>query len=101
QMESELNISVPKSKESKEASRSPGEIIINITEDGQYMVNQQKLRLNDLQAMLQQVSELFPNQPVIMRADDETFHKHVVEVLDACAKAEIWDISFATSTEGP
>ncbi len=96
QQESELSISVPKSAESTETVRSPGEIIVNISKDGSVIVNQRKLKTGDLETMLKKVSSLFPNQPVIIRADGQTYHKFVVNVLDACANANIWNISFST-----
>lgn len=99
QLESELNISIPKAKESKEAMRSPGEIIINVTKDGTVIVNQKKLSYDDLKTMLQKISTLFPSQPVIIRADENTFHKFVINILDACANADIWNISFSTMKE--
>jgi len=99
QLESELSITVPKAKESKEAVRSPGEIIINITKDGAVIVNQRRLEDSDLQEMLKRISALFPNQPVIIRADENTYHKFVINVLNACAGANIWNISFATTKE--
>ena len=99
QLESELSISVPKAKESKEAVRSPGEIIINITKDGRVVVNQRTLNHEELQNMLRRISTLFPNQPVIIRADEDTYHKFVINVLDACAGANIWNISFSTTKE--
>ena len=96
QMEYALSISVPKAKEAKDAARSPGEIIINVLKDGTVVVNQKKLTHEQLQEMLMKISSLFPNQPVIIRADKKTFHEHVVSVLDACASANIWNIAFAT-----
>ncbi len=99
QMEAELNISVPKAQASKDAVRSPGEIIININKQGDVIVNSQKLSQNALEAMLTKISGLFPNQPVIIRADEQTYHQYVVKVLDACAKADIWNISFSTNKE--
>lgn len=99
QQETELNISVPKAKESNEAVRSPGEIIINITKKGNVVVNQKTLSKAELDTMLKRVSSLFPDQPVIIRADQDTYHKNVVSVLDACAGADIWNISFATVTK--
>ena len=99
QIESELNISVPKSKESKETIRSPGEIIVNITKDGKVLVNQKKLNSKELEEMLMKISALFPDQPIIIRADEKTFHKHVINVLDACAHAEIWNISFSATRQ--
>lgn len=97
QMESELSISVPKAVEAKDSMRAPGEIIINITKSGDVIVNQQELSQIALEQMLGKVSTLFPNQPVIIRADEDVTHKHVIKVLDACAKSDIWNISFATT----
>lgn len=99
QLEAELNISIPKAKESKTDLRDPGEIIINVTKNGNVVVNQKQLSEIELGQMLQKVSALFPNQAVIIRADEETQHKHVIKVLDACAGANIWNIAFATIQE--
>ena len=99
QLESEINISVPKSTEAKEMSRAPGEVIINVTKDGEYFVNQQLLDHKGLEEMLARVARLFPDQPVIIRADEKTYHKYIVNVLDACTKANIWDVSFSTATD--
>lgn len=95
QMESELSISVPKAEEAKDKPRAPGEIIINIHRDGSVIVNQRKLDFVQLKKMLGEISSLFPNQPVIVRADEMTYHKHVIKVLDACASANIWNVAFS------
>jgi len=99
QLESELNISVPKAKESKDAVRSPGEVIVNIDKSGQVVVNGKKLNNQELKMMLAEVASLFPNQSVIIRADEKTYHKYVVSVLDACAAADIWNVAFSTIKE--
>ncbi|MBF0254729.1 MAG: biopolymer transporter ExbD [Candidatus Omnitrophica bacterium] len=96
QLENELSISVPKSTESKEAVRSPGEIIINIDQKGKVVVNQRSFAPEELEAMLQRITSLYPNQPVIIRADKKTYHESVVRVLDACAAANIWNVAFST-----
>jgi biopolymer transport protein ExbD len=100
QLESELNISVPKASQSTDAVRSAGEIIINVTDQGEIFVNNKPLSYEQLQSMLMEVSSLFPDQSIIIRADELAYHKHIVHVLDACAAANIWNISFATLNEG-
>lgn len=99
QMESELSISVPKAAQSQDSARTPGEIIINIDTAGKVVVNQKALGKNDLRDLLKRISGLYPNQAVIIRADKDTRHESVVDVLDACAAAGIWNISFSTLKE--
>ena len=99
QLEYSLNISVPKAVESKEAMRSPGEIVINVQKDGTVIVNDRRLDIHELTTMLRKISDLFSNQPVIIRADRKTYHESVIAVLDACAAANIWNISFSTIKE--
>ncbi|MFC1548761.1 ExbD/TolR family protein [Candidatus Omnitrophota bacterium] len=99
QLETEINISVPEAKESTDMRRAPGEIIINIRKDGKIVVNQRQLNHETLGRMLKRVSELYKGQPIIIRADKETYHKHVIGVLDICAGSGIWNVSFATMKE--
>ena len=99
QLETELSISVPKAEQSEEVTRSPGEIIINVDREGVVIVNQKTLSYEGLQKMLQRISTLYPNQSIIIRADKKTYHESVVQVLDACAAANIWNIAFSTLKE--
>lgn len=99
QLETEINISVPSASSSQDMTRMPGEIIINVTKGGEIIVNQKEFTLADLRHMLRRVSELYGGQPVIIRADKETYHADVIKVLDACAAANIWNVSFATMRE--
>ena len=96
QLESELSISVPEAKESKDTQRSPGEIIINVDKAGGVIVNQKRMDEKALRDLLMRIAKLYPNQSVIIRADARTYHESVVKVLDACAAANIWNISFST-----
>ena len=99
QLETEINIAVPSARESTDIRRTPGEVIINIRKDGTVIVNQRQLDYGNLEKMLIRVSELYKGQPVIIRADKETYHKDVIKVLDICAGANIWNVSFATMKE--
>jgi biopolymer transport protein ExbD len=97
--ESELNISVPQAKSSLETKMAAEEIVINIGKEGQVVVNQKPMSIDDLESLLKRTADLYPSQAVILRADQKTYHGHVVRVLDACAKAKIWNVSFATTKE--
>ena len=99
QMESEVNITVPKSTVAIDSSLSAGKMVINISRDGRFILNQQELDSAGLEAKLKKVAKLFPNQQVIIRADELAYHKYVVQALDACMRANITDVSFSTRKE--
>ena len=95
--ESELGISVPQASSAVEAKAVFQEIVINILRDGTNVINEKKLSPEQLEALLLKTAQIYPGQSVVVRADEKTYHEHVVRVLDACAKAKIWNISFATT----
>jgi len=96
QMEVQVNLTLPKSKTAIQSGQSAGKIVINITKDGRFIVNQKEYSNNSLAGMLEKVSRLFPNQQVIIRADELSYHKYVIQALDACGHANLSDVSFST-----
>jgi biopolymer transport protein ExbD len=95
--ETELDVKVPTAQTSQVSNRLPGEVIINIKENGTIIVNKQTLDEQGLRALLGKIVILFPGQPVLIRADKGTAFGHVIKVLDLCRQTDIWNISFATS----
>jgi biopolymer transport protein ExbD len=96
QWETEIDITLPTAKTGQTPQRLPGEIIINVLKDGTAVVNGKSLDDVSLGSMLHRLAELFPGQPVLLRADKATAYENVVKVLDLCRQADIWNISFAT-----
>jgi biopolymer transport protein ExbD len=96
QWETEIDIKLPTAQEGNVPARLPGEIIINIRQDGTVTVNRQELDSAQLSALLDRVAVLFQRQPVLIRADKATAYEHVIRVLDLCRRAKIGDVSFAT-----
>ena len=99
QWESEISISLPAASSSETPSRLPGEVILNVARDGSVTVNARKLTLNDLGERLRKVADFYPGQPVVIRADRETFYDSLVKVLDTCRVAGVWNFSLATVEE--
>lgn len=95
--ENEISVALPTAQTATTPQRLPGEIIINVIRDGSIVVNGRTLDEKALGSLLNRLAQLFPGQPVLIRADKSTAYEHVVHVLDHCRKAEIWNISFATS----
>ena len=100
QWETEIDIALPTAATGDMPQRLPGEVIINVLADGAAVVNGQTLDDAQLRAMMDRLVQLFPGQPVLLRADKTTAYEHVVRVLDTCRQADIWNISFATLAPG-
>ena len=99
QWESEIAIKLPSASTAEEPDRLPGEIIVNLVKDGKVTVNGTALSLNDLRMRLAKVAKFYPDQAVIIRADKEVRYERLVEVIDTCREANVWNFSFATSGE--
>ncbi|HAL91687.1 MAG TPA: biopolymer transporter ExbD [Verrucomicrobia bacterium] len=100
QWETEIDIALPTAATGGMPQRLPGEVIINVLADGTAVVNGQTMDNTRLRSMMDRLVELFPGQPVLLRADKATDYEHVVRVLDTCRQADIWNISFATLAPG-
>ena len=99
QWESEISISLPSASSAETPGRLPGEVILNVAKDGSVTVNAKKLALDDLGSRLRKVAEFYPGQPVVIRADRDTAYSSLVDVIDTCRNAGVWNFSLATVEE--
>jgi biopolymer transport protein ExbD len=99
QWETEIDITLPTAQTSEQPDRIPGEIIINIRDDGAVVVNQLEMDEAALDRLLNRIVEQFTDWAVLIRADEDTRYEDVIDVLDACRRADIWNVSFATTIE--
>lgn len=82
-------------------------MIINIAKDGHLSINQQTMTLEVLKTRLLRLGKNFPGQPVVLRADRDTRYEDLMNVVDTCRQANIWNFSMATieakssSTDNP
>lgn len=101
QSETELNVSVPTAQEGAEPERVRGEIIINVLADSSIKVEGVVVDREQLRAKLAEIAGEYRNQPVRIRGDGGVAYQRIVEVIDTCQKAGIWNISFATQRPEP
>jgi biopolymer transport protein ExbD len=94
--ETEMKISVPSSQEGADPKRVLGEIIVNVRVTGEVVVEGQVMSQAQLQQKLSAIARQHQNQPVRLRGDAKAEYQMMVEVIDTCQKAGIWNISFAT-----
>lgn len=96
QWESEISIKLPNAKTADEPERLPGEIIVNLDPTGLVKVNGAPMQLDDLKDRLTRLSQFYPGQPVIIRADKEVRYEDLVKVIDTCRAGNVWNFSLAT-----
>jgi biopolymer transport protein ExbD len=94
--ENELDVRVPSAAKANETQPYVGQVVINIKADGTIIVNRQPKTLPELLDLLKKLSQLYPDQAAIVRGDQGVEYKHIVEVLDICRQADIWNVAFAT-----
>ncbi|MCE0497863.1 MAG: biopolymer transporter ExbD [Methylacidiphilales bacterium] len=95
--EQDLTVKVPVAKNGEMPKQLPGEVIINLRSDGTVELERATLTLAQLQDKLTAISQVFPDQAVVLRGAENVEYKHVVEVLDACRAAKLTNIAFATN----
>ncbi len=98
-VEAQMNIHIPQATSARNIQGLGTQIIINITADGKFIVNGRVLSMAELEVVLHKLTALSGQQSVIIRADQKTYHKYVIAVLDACARNNIRDVAFAATEE--
>lgn len=99
QWEMEVDVVLPSAQSSQIPDRLPGEVIINLSKEGTITINQRSYSPEALKDRLVRLASLFPGQPVIIRADKDSATGSLIEIVDICRMADIWNISFATSAD--
>ena len=95
--EAELDVKVPAAQEGKETRRPAGEVILNVKKDGGIVMNRRPMSSEELLDTLSRIAKLYPDKAVILRGDENVNYRYVVDVLDICRAANIWNVAFATS----
>lgn len=90
--EREMDVLLPEASEAQPITSTPKELIINIDEKGTYLVNRQQLDADRLLGVLRQRSVNNPGrQTVLIRADHRCPWQFVMNAMNLCNKAHIYD----------
>lgn len=102
--ERDIKVNPPKASEAKAQPRHEREITINVRseQDGGFItVNGRFKSLQELAELLTEAAKANPNQLVIIRGDKHAYHQRIVDVLNACKKANITNYFIATTFAKP
>lgn len=100
--EKELSINLPAGKSSAAGPTAVTPIIIDITPDGTVSMNSTvyglpaNKNLEELKAWLTTTMEgLGADDPVIIRPSPDTLQERIIDVLNACAKGKVKNLTFS------
>ena len=97
--EQDIAVKVPTARNGEAPKNLPGEIILNLRQDGSVELERSTVPIDELQTKLSQISQVYPDQPVILRGAEEVPYKFVVKVLDTCRAAKLTNIFFSVNPE--
>ncbi len=95
--ENELDVRVPAAQAGQESNPVVNQTVLNVKSDGTVVWDRKQISKNDLLEKLRSLAALFPDYAIILRGDVKTDYEHIVEVLDTCRQAGIWNVAFATA----
>jgi len=93
-----LKIELPEASE-QAATENPQELVVLISEDGRYFVNNNEVTRADLETLkdaLLSTAGDDRDQPITIRADARTPHQAVVTAMDAVSQLGFVNLSIAT-----
>ncbi|MEQ1858828.1 MAG: biopolymer transporter ExbD [Chthoniobacteraceae bacterium] len=96
--EMELDVKVPAAQSGKDPVSTVNQTVLNVKQDGTIVWNRKPVPLDELLPRLQSLARLYPDYAIILRGDERAAYKAVVNVLDVCRAAGIWNVAFATDT---
>ena len=94
--ETAIPLTLPEATSAEMPNRRPGEIVLNVEETGMVSINGRILGEAELRDSLMRLSQFYPGQRIVIRADKETSYENLVKTIDACRNANIWNFSLAT-----
>ncbi|MEM7790742.1 MAG: biopolymer transporter ExbD [Verrucomicrobiota bacterium] len=94
-----IELELPEAAEAT-VPEEPGERqYISVQADGTVFLGSTEIPMNELPSRLTSMKEQLPSLKVFLRADGNTPHTYVNQVMGATAKAGIFDLIFASSKD--
>jgi biopolymer transport protein ExbD len=97
--EMELDVKVPAAQSGKEPISAVNQTVLNVKTDGSVIWNRKPVTSAELLSRLQELARLYPDYAIILRGDERTAYRAIVNVLDICREAGIWNVAFATDKQ--
>ncbi len=89
QEEREIQIALPVAKAAGPISMTLRELIVNVDQQGQFILSGREISAEDLHALVSEAVAANPQQKVTVRGDRRVAYEAIVQVLDICKASGI------------
>ena len=96
----QIELKLPQVKPGASLSAAPEKKVVNIYRDGEITIDRKTVTLDELADRLSQAREQYKSLGVSVRGDGATSFERVANVLAACKKAGIADLSISVEVAG-
>ena len=94
--EMELDVKVPAAQSGKEGVNAVSQTVLNVKQDGTVVWNRKTVGAGELRERLGELARIYPDYAIILRGDERAAYRAIINVLDICRDAGIWNVAFAT-----
>ncbi len=85
-IERDARVHPPLSHDVRPITEAPRELVVNVTQAGDFLVAGRPRTLEDIDRLLGAAVQEDPGQSVVIRGDEETVLRYAVTILDLCEK---------------
>ena len=94
-------VKLPVASEAKTIDTTMGLIRINLTSNGNIVFGEKQRVLEPAELVVELSDRTMKNAKVLIRGDRDVKHRRILEVMNVCAEAGLWNVSFAVFQEEP
>jgi biopolymer transport protein ExbD len=94
-----FKVQLPTGAKSEEVSTGNNELVIAVLRDGEIVARGNQVSLTELKSVLQEEAAKGRERMVLVQADEESYHKSVVAVMEAARAAGLTNLAIATKPE--
>lgn len=94
-----FKVQLPTGAKSEEVSVGNNELVIAVLRDGEIVARGNQVSLSELKTVLQEEASKGRDRLVLVQADEDSYHKNVVAVMEAARTAGLTNLAIATKPE--
>jgi biopolymer transport protein ExbD len=94
-----FRVQLPTGSRSDEVATGGDELVIAILKDGEIIARGDQVSLEELRGVLDQEAAKGKDRLVLVQADEESFHRRVVQVMEVAKAAGLTNLAIATRPE--